>query len=680
MKRRKQTLSLLLALLLLACIPAAAFAADGAQSGIPYQHDPRLNARAMEDIVADPAAVYGFRPSPEGGLAAYADADWTDPALVNGENGRGARIAYHESVQALYALLGEMTAAGSSTEEIARALSAKRNELRFAAQADNPEGLEMLKARNLEKYGHEEGPLPDELFAKYGSWETVIEKVFSMNSGMDACLGLYDDYYALYVAAGQVEDERTAAASREYAIAAFAEGAGLSAADEAVLDAFSDADQISAWYRPALAAAVAAGVTKGYDDGTLRPQETVTRAEALALLSRCLPALPAAGDALEFTDVPDWAKADVDRLSAAGLVQGYGNGLLGAGDLLTVEQVGILRGRMEKIADPLSLWTAEAETKQALTAFMAAITDESSPDYIPVPERIAVFDFDGTLFCETDPNYFDYMLLKYRVLDDPDYKDRASDFEREVASKIKEQNETGKSFDNLPVDHGKAVASAFAGMTLAEFNAYIQEFKKQPMPSYTGMTRGSGFYLPMVQIVEYLQANDFTVYIVSGTDRLIVRGIFDGNVLDVPNRQIIGSDETIVARGQGGTDGLNYFFEPDDALILGGDFLIKNLKMNKVSVIAQEIGAQPVLSFGNSSGDNSMAEYVVSNNPHRSLAFMLCCDDLARENGNLAKAQKMADYCAQYGWIPISMKNDWTTIYGDGVTYLGAEEAEAPAA
>ena len=295
-------------------------------------------------------------------------------------------------------------------------------------------------------------------------------------------------------------------------------------------------------------------------------------------------------------------------------------------------------------------------------------------------DRIAVFDLDGTLFCETDPNYFDYTLLMYRVLEDPAYKDKASDFEKEVANKIKEQNETGKSFDNLPVDHGRAVASAFAGMTLAEFNAYIQEFKKQPMPSYTGMTRGSGFYLPMVQIVEYLQANDFTVYIVSGTDRLIVRGIFDGNVLDIPNRQIIGSDETIVARGQGDTDGLNYFFEPDDALILGGDFLIKNLKMNKVAVIAQEIGAQPVLSFGNSSGDNSMAEYVVSNNPHRSLAFMLCCDDLARENGNLSKAQKMADYCAQYGWIPISMKNDWTTIYGDGVTYLGAEEAAEPAA
>ena len=147
MKRRKQVLSLLLALLLLSCIPAAAFAADGAESGFRYQHDPRLNARAMEDIVADPAAVYGFRPSPEGSLAAYADADWSDPALVNGENGRGARIAYHESIQELYALLDEMTAAGSSTEEIARAVSAKRNELRLAAHADDPEGLEKTMRR-----------------------------------------------------------------------------------------------------------------------------------------------------------------------------------------------------------------------------------------------------------------------------------------------------------------------------------------------------------------------------------------------------------------------------------------------------------------------------------------------------------------------------------------------------
>ena len=100
-----------------------------------------------------------------------------------------------------------MRAADMDIEEIARAVSTLRNELRMAAYDGDPEGLEAMKARNLEKYGHEEGPLPDELFEQYGSWEMVLEKSFSVNSGMDACLGLYDDYYDLYVLAGQVEDD-----------------------------------------------------------------------------------------------------------------------------------------------------------------------------------------------------------------------------------------------------------------------------------------------------------------------------------------------------------------------------------------------------------------------------------------------------------------------------------------
>ena len=316
----------------------------------------------------------------------------------------------------------------------------------------------------------------------------------------------------------------------------------------------------------------------------------------------------------------------------------------------------------------LSLWTDAAPAKAALTAYMDAVTDETGAEFIPVENRIAVFDLDGTLFCETDPNYFDYTLLKYRVLEDPDYKDKASDFEKEVANKIKEQNETGKSFSGLEVDHGRAVASAFSGMTVEEFNAYIQEFKKRPMPGYDGMLRGGGWYQPMLEIVDYLKENDFKVYIVSGTDRLIVRGIAYDSPLNLPNSQIIGSDETIIATGQGTEDGLNYVFTDGDRLVLGGDFLIKNLKMNKVSVIMQEIGQQPVLSFGNSTGDSSMAEYVTSGNPYRSLAFMLCCDDTERENGDEAKAQKMFDLCEEFDWVPISMKNDWTTIYGDGVT------------
>ena len=319
-------------------------------------------------------------------------------------------------------------------------------------------------------------------------------------------------------------------------------------------------------------------------------------------------------------------------------------------------------------ADPLSLWTAEAKLKQQLTAYVEAVTDENGPDFIPVDRRIAVFDLDGTLFCETDPNYFDYMLLVHRVLEDPEYQDRATEFERETAMKIVQQNETGASFTGLEVDHGKCIASSFAGLTPEQFNDYIQEFKKLPMPGYVGMNRGDGWYRPMLQVVDYLQANDFTVYVVSGTDRFIVRGIADNSPLNVPPRQIIGSDESLVASDQGDTDGLDYVFDDDDQLILGGEFLIKNLKMNKVTVIKQEIGVQPVLSFGNSTGDASMAEYVTSGNPYKSLAFMLCCDDTVRENGSEKKADKMYALCEEFDWVPVSMKDDWTTIYGEGVT------------
>jgi hypothetical protein len=154
---------------------------------------------------------------------------------------------------------------------------------------------------------------------------------------------------------------------------------------------------------------------------------------------------------------------------------------------------------------------------------------------------------------------------------------------------------------------------------------------------------------------------------VTGTDRFIARGVTK-DVLNIPRSRIIGSDETLVASGQGTQDGLDYTFTANDKLVLGGDFIIKDLNMNKVTNIMQEIGSQPVLSFGNSSSDSAMAEYTVTNNKYKSLAFMVCCDDLVRENGNLEKADQMKDLCSQNGWVPISMKNDWKTIYGDGVT------------
>lgn len=195
-------LTLTISFLCSACTTDQNESSDLTQEGFHYRHDPRDNPYAMADIEEDETAIYGFRPSKTGSLSIYADADWSDASVVDA--GRQDRIEYHKTLESMYVLLDEMTAEGKSTEEIARTISAKRNQIRLDAYADDPEGLATLKERNLTQYGHEEGPLPDELYEKYGSWEKVIAKSFSANSGMDACLGLYDDYYDLYVAVGQI--------------------------------------------------------------------------------------------------------------------------------------------------------------------------------------------------------------------------------------------------------------------------------------------------------------------------------------------------------------------------------------------------------------------------------------------------------------------------------------------
>lgn len=189
--------ALLIAALTLTCVgPITANAATGEpyEYNCIYAHDPRINARAMEDIVVNPNAIYGFSPDPNSKrLGEYASYDWSDPVVV--EKAKQDRIKYLADFDEQYDLWNKMRAEGKSTEEIARAVSAKRNELRLASYKDNPEGLEKAKKSNLETYGNENGPTPDSLYEKYGSWEKVILKSFSSNSGMDACLGLYDVQY-----------------------------------------------------------------------------------------------------------------------------------------------------------------------------------------------------------------------------------------------------------------------------------------------------------------------------------------------------------------------------------------------------------------------------------------------------------------------------------------------------
>lgn len=311
--------------------------------------------------------------------------------------------------------------------------------------------------------------------------------------------------------------------------------------------------------------------------------------------------------------------------------------------------------------EPLSLWNNNAPAKNALVQYVQTVTNPKSADFIPVENRIAVFDLDGTLILETDPTYFDWALFEHRVLDDPNYKPTGEQLAAARASREK------GIFPPLDANREKMVSEVYQGLSVEEFYTFIRDFMQEDQPGFIGMKRGEIFYKPMLEVVKYLVKNKFTVYICSGSDRLTVRPLIEKNMPYIPPHQVIGSDSTLVSSNQGNTDGLSYTFQKGDTVILGGKNLVKNLQMNKVAIIAREIGIQPVLAFGNTFSDASMVNYTINDNKYKSLGFMLCCDDLEREYGNMQKAEKMREGCNKYGWIPISMRDDWKTIYGNHV-------------
>lgn len=162
-----------------------------------YVHNPMYNSNVVANATKDSNAYFGYVPSATGNLKDYASYDWTkeDDVLGYKEN----RIEYHTNNNVnIKALELKLRAENKTIEEIARACSAVRNENRLAAYKDNPEGMESAKKRNLELYGNELGPTPESLFEKYESWEKVLEKSYSINAAMDACCGLYDDYFEYY--------------------------------------------------------------------------------------------------------------------------------------------------------------------------------------------------------------------------------------------------------------------------------------------------------------------------------------------------------------------------------------------------------------------------------------------------------------------------------------------------
>ena len=305
------------------------------------------------------------------------------------------------------------------------------------------------------------------------------------------------------------------------------------------------------------------------------------------------------------------------------------------------------------------------ESLTALQEYVQDVTNPTSANYIKPEDRIATFDMDGTFVGELYPTYFEYNLLEYRVLDDPAYKDKAPEDVRETAQEIRDFVRNGTKLpDHFDMKHAQAAATAYAGMTLAEFDAYVKAYAAKPANGFTGMTYGQSFYKPMLEVFDYLDANGFTYYVVSGSDRFICRALVQ-SIGIAPNR-VIGMDVRLESSGQGDEAGVNHTFGKEEDLVRTDELIIKNLKTNKVLQITQEIGKVPVLSFGNSGGDAAMHNFCLSNSL-KSAAFMLIADDEARDHANREKALKLGEQWRDAGYYVISMRDDFKTIYGENV-------------
>lgn len=316
-----------------------------------------------------------------------------------------------------------------------------------------------------------------------------------------------------------------------------------------------------------------------------------------------------------------------------------------------------------EIDEPVLLseyWTEGSAAAASLNDYLSAVTDETSPDYIPVEDRVAVFDLDGTLMCETYPFCFEYMVFADYALN------HAADMPEEVLAVAREiVDATGKAKpDGMSTRQAAAAAIAYKGMTMNELAGVVEAFKESAAWGFTGMKRGEAWYKPMVELFEKLQANGFTVYVVTATERNIVRAIIKGT-LDIPPSYVIGTEYGYTATNQGDAADTDYTFQPTDKVVFDGNYYGENAKTSKVDAIVREIGQQPVLAFGNSSGDLAMMVYTITDNTYRSAAYMVLADDDAREYGDVESTGEK--YEAQ-GFEVISMRDDFLTIYGENIT------------
>ena len=301
--------------------------------------------------------------------------------------------------------------------------------------------------------------------------------------------------------------------------------------------------------------------------------------------------------------------------------------------------------------DPLPSWNSST-AKKAITNFIAGVTMEHGPNYVPIPERIAVFDNDGTLWSE-QPMYVQMVFALDRVKalapQHPEWKEKQP-FKAPLEGDMKMLFSSGE--EGLI----EMMVATHAGMTTDEFAEIVKDWLATAKNLKTKRLYTEMILQPMIELMAYMRANGFKTYIVSGGGVEFMR-VFSEQVYGVPPEQVIGS-----------TGKTKFEIRDGKPVIMRmPEIIFIDDKEGKPVGINQYIGRRPIAAFGNSDGDFQMLEWTTAGAGPR-LAAYVHHDDADREwaydrDSAIGRLSRGLDEAEKRGWIVVSMKNDWNQIF-----------------
>lgn len=308
--------------------------------------------------------------------------------------------------------------------------------------------------------------------------------------------------------------------------------------------------------------------------------------------------------------------------------------------------------KTEKVAiNHLPSWN-DTPTKQSIISFVEDVTDENSPNFIKIEDRIATFDNDGNLWAEK-PYYFQLRfaidMIQKMAPEHPEWKNDAL-FQAAINNDLKTILQSGE--EGLV----KLIMTSHTGNTAEEFQANVVEWIKTAKHPQTGRLYKEMVYQPMLELLDYLRDHDFKLFIVSGGGIDFMRAFAD-EVYNIPKDQIIGSSIE--------TDFV--ITEEGPKIIRLPELNLNDDKKGKPIAINRYIGRIPVFASGNSDGDLQMMQYTASGEGKRFMLY-LHHTDADREwaydrNSPIGRLDKGLDEAAKNGWTVIDMKKDWKLIY-----------------